>query len=609
MLLELVRKAYRIYRPYFGLRGKKLYHSILALLILIGNISLAFFMALINAAFDTLMASIVPGVTYRAFFASTGYFLFVVLVYSAVVSLNNWLSERLAASVSQMYNKHVVKRWMQTKAYFGFKFTDKDNEINEAQIISHESKNTTSNISYLIDNFLMTTSNFIIGLLGLIVLSGPLIFPFMGFTVYIPDYLAVATVAYALAFNLLSGWVGNKLRVQQTAEKQAESDLNQHLNHLKTHAESVAFRKGETYEHKGLKETLKKYRLTNIVVGNIKSLLAFLNSLHQQMASIFGIIISAPNVIEGHMDTTGVFQVAHHFNDVVRWFTWRNENLDTISETLVGLERLETFEKKLTEWEILKKNAEKEGVKIQSVEHGQPLIFRNVNIERPEGKSMLGPLNLSFPQGSITLIQGPSGIGKTSLFRVTAGLWPFAQGEIQMPKNAEGLTGTIFFIPQEPYFPHQKTLLEAITYPNDAQTQPVSEQDINQFKTWMQQLGFKPEVIEQLYQVTAFEKSLSRGERQRIAIISALYRKPDFLFMDEGTSGMDVDAKNMTEALLKKVLPNATIAYIDHSISASCFNQHLIKLGRDSKNPPVEESQPVLPSLNIEPGRSVLSIH
>ena len=158
MFLELIKKSYRIYHPYFGLKGKGLYHTLLSVLIIIGNISLAFFMSLINAAFDSLMASIVPGVSYRVFFASTGYFLLACLAYSGVVSANNWLAGRLGASIAHQYNKNIVARWLNSGAYFGTKFmgsgysrvlmcseTPKERDKKTIYLIK---KNQTTNIEY-----------------------------------------------------------------------------------------------------------------------------------------------------------------------------------------------------------------------------------------------------------------------------------------------------------------------------------------------------------------------------------------------------------------------------------------------------------------------------
>ncbi len=544
-------------------------------------------MSLINAAFDTLMASIVPGVSYRAFFSSTGYFLWVVLVYASVVSVNNWLASRLSVSIAHDYNQNMVTRWLKSNAYFGTKFMNlnnggKDNSaLSPAQIISHDSTEVTSNLSYLADNFLMTTSNFTVGFLGLIVLSGPLVFPLMGWSIYIPDYLAIATVIYAVGFNLVSGWAGDKLRHQQASEKNAEDTLYHHLHHLKTHAESVAFLKGIKNELPRLNLTMLRHRVADIMLGNIKSMLAFLNSLHEQMAGIFGVIISAPNVIEGHMDTTGVFQVAHHFSDVVRWFTWRNENLDKISATLVGLERLESFENLLNEWEILQSNPNHNQIKLGHTSHTQPLLFSNVIVSSPQGEKLLGPLSIKLPKGKATLIQGPSGIGKTTIFRAIAGLWPFGEGSINLPKNKNGVETKILFIPQKPYFPYQRTLLDAIVYPRDTKTDPISQEDITQIESWMEKLGFKPETIEQLNTVQEWEKTLSGGEQQRIAIILAFYQKPDFLFMDEGTSAIDHHNKQVAEQLFKELLPNTTIAYIDHNPSPD-FHEHILDLGMDN---------------------------
>ena len=577
MLLELFKKSYRIYKPYFGLTGNGRYHSFLSLLILTGNISLAYFMSLINAAFDTLMGSIVPGVSYRDFFSSTGYFLLAVLAYASVVSINNWVANKLSTSIAHDYNEHMMHRWTHSKAYFGTKFIAKHKDMSPAQIISHDSTEVTSNISYLVDNFLMTTSNFIIGLMGLIVLSGPLIFPFMGWSIYIPDYLAIATVVYSLGFNVISGWAGEKLRHQQAQQKSISDSLYHHLHHLKTHAESVAFLKGLMNEASRLKQTMSQHRLADVLLGQIKSKLAFLNSLHQQMASIFGVIISAPNVIEGHMDTTGVFQVAHHFSDVVRWFTWRNENLDKISATLVGLERLEAFENLLDAWDELQKNNQNNQIKIQSMPHASPLLFDNVILNTPQGEKLLGPLTFSLKENQITLIQGPSGIGKTTLFRAAAGLWPFGSGDIRLPKNKQGLETTILFIPQKPYFPYQKTLLDAIVYPIDTEQHPISQEDIEQIKCWMTQLNFRPEIIEQLETVQEWEKILSGGEQQRVSLVSAFYKKPDYLFMDEATSAIDNENKSIAEEMLKTELPDTIIALIDHNPSAK-FHQNMIVL-------------------------------
>lgn len=578
MLLELFKKSYRIYKPYFSLTGNGRYHTILSLLILAGNISLAFFMSLINAAFDTLMGSIVPGVSYRDFFSSTGYFLLAVLAYAGVVSINNWLASKLSASVAHDYNEHIRVRWK--KAYVAMPSTAQYEDISPAQIISNDSPEVTSNISYLVDNFLMTTSNFIIGLMGLIVLSGPLIFPFMGWSIYIPDYLAIATVVYSLGFNVISEWAGNKLRDQQAQQKSIRDTLYHHLHHLKTHAESIAFLKSMLTEASRLKKTMLEHRLADVLLGQIKSKLAFLNSLHQQMASIFGVIISAPNIIEGHMDTTGVFQVSHHFSDVVRWFTWRNENLDKISETLVGLERLEAFEEVLDTCDALQTNNPNNKIKFKYVPYGSAVTFKNIELYTKDGKKIVGPLNISFANSEYTHFDGDSGSGKTTVLRALAHLWFFGSGTIYIPLNKDGSKPIEMFLPQKPYFLYQETLIKIITGKDR-----ISEDEMSTIVGWMEKVELDPEVIRlfRSYEVREWEKILSGGQKQMMAIFSVFFKKPDIIYLDECTSAIDKDRKNILENMFRSELPkDTTLVFTDHNPS-NHFHDHTVKIEKSTE--------------------------
>jgi len=73
---------------------------------------------------------------------------------------------------------------------------------------------------------------------------------------------------------------------------------------------------------------------------------------------------------------------------------------------------------------------------------------------------LLDQAQLQAQPGDSILLSGPSGAGKSTLFRALAGIWPFASGHLQRPRDS-------MFIPQRPYFPNGP-LRDALAYPQDA---------------------------------------------------------------------------------------------------------------------------------------------
>jgi putative ATP-binding cassette transporter len=178
-------------------------------------------------------------------------------------------------------------------------------------------------------------------------------------------------------------------------------------------------------------------------------------------------------------------------------------------------------------------------------------VVSDVTLRLPDGKILLTDINLSLAPGDSLLITGISGVGKSTLLRLLAGIWPFAQGEITQPENAR-----MMFVPQKPYLP-LGTLKQALCYPAAADK---TDADLRAILSLchLESLGGRLDETDQWPQV------LSLGEQQRVAFARILIAHPDFLFLDEATSALDETAEAYFYRLLKEKLPQTAVISVGH---------------------------------------------
>jgi len=75
---------------------------------------------------------------------------------------------------------------------------------------------------------------------------------------------------------------------------------------------------------------------------------------------------------------------------------------------------------------------------------------------------------------------------------------------------------------------------------------------------------------------------LSPGEQQRIAFARVFLQKPDWVFMDESTSMLDLKNEEYLYGLIKTQLPHCSVISVGHRSSLDVHHGHIIDMERYS---------------------------
>ena len=179
------------------------------------------------------------------------------------------------------------------------------------------------------------------------------------------------------------------------------------------------------------------------------------------------------------------------------------------------------------------------------------LRVKNLNLIKQK-KLILKEMNCEFSMGTITIILGKSGLGKSSLLRCIAGLEKDYQGSISFgeksigklsPKERSSLIG--FVAQSYALFPHM-TALENCMAPLRTVLGFSREEAQKKATEILASLDMTSSLL-------SYPHEMSGGQQQRVAIARALVLDPLFLLLDEPTSALDGENSRRLEEILQKL--------------------------------------------------------
>jgi ATP-binding cassette subfamily B protein len=217
----------------------------------------------------------------------------------------------------------------------------------------------------------------------------------------------------------------------------------------------------------------------------------------------------------------------------------------------------------------LTRKIESHGIKISNA---PLLIFKNVSFQYPVGKKVLHDINFELEQGKTIAFVGPTGGGKTTTASLISRLYDPTDGEVFLngkdlrTYSSEELSKKIGFILQEPFL-FNGTVRDNILYGNEA----FKKLDKEQLKSVLEDSDLE-RLVDRFEngldtKIIAGGDSMSLGEKQLIAFIRAVLRKPDLLILDEATANIDTITEKLLEEILEKLPPSTTKVIIAHRLN------------------------------------------
>jgi putative ATP-binding cassette transporter len=482
----------------------------------------------------------------EAFWYELQYWVVLVALFIVAFVYRLWLTQMLTIRWRRWLSEVYFRDWLADRTYY------------RMELVSQGTDNPEQRIELDCANFTQQTLSISLGLLLQIMtlitfatvlwnLSGGFVLPIFG-GLQIPGYMMWAAVAYALVGSTATYLIGRPLvRVNFQLERY-NADFRYRMVRIRENAESIALYRGEPDEERRLRSAFARIFETWWSLMTYNKRLAWLTSFYGQAASIFPIIVAAPQYFAGKIQLGVLTQTADAFGQVQGALSWFVDTYSQLAAWKAGVDRLTTFGEAMVK-------AKQAAAATAFETRPQPtpeLTLQDVDVRLPSGAPLLEDVDVTIRQGESLLLRGPSGSGKSTLFRVLAGLWPFGRGRIGLPKDAR-----VLFLPQKPYLPIG-TLREVLSYPETPEHYTdEAYQEVLEACT----LGH---LMPRLAESANWSLVLSGGEQQRVAFARALLYRPNWLFLDEASSALDEPTERRMYELLAERLPGAAVISVAH---------------------------------------------
>ncbi|OAM31054.1 MULTISPECIES: ABC transporter ATP-binding protein/permease [Eikenella] len=499
----------------------------------------------------------------RAMPALVGEFLLYISLVTAFVALGNWLRKILLFRWRSHLTQQFQRQWLGRSRHYRLQLQAGGEPDNPDQRIAEDIFLLSEKSIDLFKYFIMNAAKLGAFVVILWQLSGVQTFQIFGQNITIYGYLVWVALAYSAACTLVTHLIGRKLQPLNVERQHREADYRATLLRVRDHAEQIALYRGENAEQSRLNRRFEAVRHNwRELIGRELRLETF-SAAYLRLSMFIPIIATLPMYLAHTLTFGDMMKARSAFSNVQDGFGWFMDYYKRIIEWASVVERLAGFQVALN---ALDSAPQKQPAHHEHAEHGHAarLEVDSLTLHTADGRTLLHHLSLAARAPEWLLLEGRSGIGKSTLLRALAGLWPYYQGRF-------AISGRSLFLPQRPYLPHD-SLRNVLAYPYAAAP------DNQAIAAVLTQVGL-PRLLA-LDPDTEYEwhKTLSGGEQQRLSLARALLHRPDVLFLDEATNQLDDASAAELMRTLRQCLPDVLCVGISHQAAIQGMFERRIEL-------------------------------
>ena len=515
----------------------------------------------------------------------------------AWMNAGEWLRKRLIIHWREQMSEQFQRAWLAEHKHYRLQLGSEPD--NPDQRIAEDIALLASQSLELVRSFIAKSVTLVTYLTILWKLSGEQTLNLGGYQLTIHGYLVWIALAYSALTTWLGHLVGGKLQALNVERQHREADYRATLLRIRDHSEQIALYRGAPAEQARLEQRFAHIKTNWRALIDREYWFGMFYASYVRISIFIPIFATLPMYLAKKLSFGDIMQTRAAFARVQDGFGWF---LDVYKQLIVWaavVERLARFQEALEQQPALETPAS----------GGDALQTEALNLATADGRALLTGLDLNVRAPEWLLLDGASGIGKTTLLRTLAGIWPYYRGRYYLPANgaapspagrspqrgrvgegvnqADAITGLqmysdshtslpnsapILSLPQRPYLPHD-TLRANLCYPaRDGIDDAI-------LKRALEQVGLA-QLQDQLDCEDAWGNRLSGGEQQRLSLARALIARPHILYLEEATNQLDDAAACRLMQTLKTALPDTLCLAISHQAAIKALFARQIDLNR-----------------------------